>query len=142
MGIYFVDEQHQENFERALERWPRARINEEYMPACYILSVPMIFEKVERILHTFEYPVSWIWQWEWKYFLSKLPEYQDNEDESEEIEIRYDLTGSMVQMGKFALNMWNGYEHFNMRDCITCLDGENYKVVKCALDMRMGKYRF
>lgn len=140
--IYFVDEEHQRNFERILFRWPAGKKNTEYMPACYILAVPMIFEKVEDMIDDFENPVDWIWRWEWKYTLSKLPEYQDaSDDEEEDNNIPYDLTGSMVQLGRLALNMWNSYEHFNLMHCIASLDEDNYEVLKCAMDMRMGAFR-
>lgn len=138
--IYFVDDEHERNFEKVLSRWPAGKRNVEYMPACYILAVPMIFEKVESLINDFENPTDWIWRWEWRYTMSKLPEYQDSDDD-EETEIPYDLTGSMVQLGKFALNMWNGYEHFNLMDCISRLDEQNYEVVRCAMDMRMGAFK-
>lgn len=135
--IYFLDDDHQQNFEKVLSRWPVAARNTEYRTACYILAVPMIFEKVGSIIEEFENPVDWIWRWEWKYTLSKLEEYQDVEDD-DETEITYDLTGSMVQLGKFSLNVWNSYEHFNLMQCIASLDEENYEVLKCAMEMRMG----
>jgi hypothetical protein len=136
--IYFVDDQHQINFKRVLLKWNAGKNNLEYQTACYILAVPMIFEKVEQYIGLFENPVDWIWRWEWKYTLSKLDKFKDEPEE--EIEIPYDLTGSMVQLGKFALNMWNSYEHFNLMDCIASLDGENYTALKCAMDMRMRKF--
>jgi hypothetical protein len=46
----------------------------------------------------------------------------------------------MVQLGKFTLNMWNSYDHFNLMDCIGSLDENNYNVLKCAIDMRLGKF--
>jgi hypothetical protein len=138
--IYFVDDQHQLNFKRVLLKWNVGKSNLEYQIACYILAVPMIFEKVEKHIGLFEYPISWIWAWEWKYTLSKLDEYKDDL-EGEEEEIPYDLTGSMVQLGKFTLNMWNSYEQFNLMNCIASLDEDNYKVLKCAMDMRMGKFK-
>jgi hypothetical protein len=134
--IYFVNDHHQLNFKRVLLKWNVGKQDREYQTACYILAVPMIFEKVEPYIGLFENPVDWIWQWEWKNTLSKLPEYQ----EEEPADLPYDLTGSMVQLGKFALNMWNGYEHFNLMDSIASLDSENYNVLKCAMDMRLGLF--
>lgn len=137
-AIYFVDDQHKLNFKRVLLRWPMAKDNMEYMTACYILALPMIFEKVEEYIGTFEEPVDWIWRWEWKYTLLKTEEYKEYRNKKTP-DIPYDLTNSAVQLGKFSLNMWNGYEHFNLMDCIARLDEENYKVTKCAIDMRMRK---
>ncbi|PEA53855.1 hypothetical protein CON64_16650 [Bacillus pseudomycoides] len=86
--------------------------------------------------HYAEEPVDWIWRWEWRYTLLQLEEYKEYKNE-ESFEIPYDLTNSIVQLGKFSLNMWNSYEHFNLMDCIARLDEKNYKVLKCAIDMRM-----
>jgi hypothetical protein len=41
----------------------------------------------------------------------------------------------MVQPGKFALNMWNSYEHFNLMDCIASHGSDNYKVDVAVVDL-------
>jgi hypothetical protein len=139
--IYFVDEHHAQNFETARLRWKVSSKNTEYMTACYIIAVPMIWEKIRKLLDDFDTPVDWIWRYEWKHTLSKLPEYQDDsENEEEETLVPYDLTGSMVHLGRFALNMWNSYEHFNLMNCIGSLDEENYNILRCAMEMRMGRF--
>lgn len=140
--IYFIDKDHEINFKRLLLKWSEAKENVEYATACYILALPIIFEKVENYIGKFPSPVSWIYLYEEKYTLSKLEEYQEDEDFTQTDEIPYDLTNSMVQLGKFALNMWNGYPHFNLMDCIASLDNKNYEVVKCAMDMRLMKVEF
>jgi hypothetical protein len=142
--IYFVDDQHEKNFETARLRWNVRKSNTEYLTACYILSVPMIFEKIEHLLSDFETPVDWIWRYEWKYKLSKIPEYGDDSEveEQDNDAIQYDLTGSMLQLGRYALNMYNSYEHFNLMQCISSLDYENYQVLRCAMEMRMGRFSF
>lgn len=137
-GIYFIDDQHEQNFQKVLERWPSGQKNTEYRAACYILSVPMLFDKVGHMLNDFQNPTDWIWRWEWKYTVSKqYDELDDEEREEAEREIPYDLTGSMVQMGRLALNMWNGYDNFNLMHCMASLDEENYKVLMCAMNIRM-----
>ncbi len=139
MGIYFESEEHEKNYERVLSKWlSRGSMDTEYKVSCYILAVPMIYDKVEHLIDEFELPVDWIWRWEWKYTLSKLDAYSWNKEELEEIP--YDLTDSMVQLGRLSLNLWNRYEHFNLLDCISSLDSSNYKVLKCAIDMRMGHF--
>ncbi|WP_374723588.1 DUF2538 family protein [Calidifontibacillus erzurumensis] len=139
--IYFVNEQHELNLKRILLKWNVAKNNPEYAAACYIMAVPMIFEKIEPYIGFSETPVDWILRWEWKHTLSKLPEHQDDEDQEELERIPYDLTGSMVQLGKLALNLWNGYEHFNLMNCLSRLDEDNYNVLKCAIDIRMGIHK-
>ena len=122
-SIFFIDEQHSINFKKVLLRWNVGKTNMEYQTACYILAIPMIFEKVEKYIGSFESPIDWIWFWEFKYTLSKLPEYQGDLEDMQDVP--YDLSGSMVQLGKFALNMWNGYKHFNLCDCMNSLDEQH-----------------
>lgn len=131
--IYFVDEQHERNFKETLMKWSIARSNTEYKSACYILSVPMIFEKVEHLIPTYEMPVDWIWRWETAY----NNELRESLEITQKLSVDYDLTSSMVGMGRLALNLWNGYRYFNLLDCISNLDTENYSVVKCVIDIRM-----
>ena len=71
-SIFFIDEQHSINFKKVLLRWNVGKTNMEYQTACYILAVPMIFEKVEKYIGSFKSPIDWIWFWEFKYTLSKL----------------------------------------------------------------------
>lgn len=135
--MYFIDHEHESNFQTVLMKWPNAKKNTEYLAPCYILAIPMIFEKVGNRLFEFQNPVDWIWRWEWKYTLSKLTDKELSEEE--DFEIPYDLTSSMVQLGKFSLNMWNGYQHFNLMNCIGSLDQENYDALIQAIDIRKGR---
>lgn len=134
-GIYFVNEQHERNFKETLIRWPVAQKDSEYRAACYILSVPMIYEKVSSLIPTFEKPVDWIWNWETAY----NNELRKRLDITEKLKVSYDLTGSMVALGKLALNLWNNYEYFNLLDSISNLDSDNYNVMICAINIRMRK---
>ncbi|MCU6603802.1 DUF2538 family protein [Peribacillus frigoritolerans] len=139
--IYFIDEQHQMNYEMLIiNKWPNGLSNVEYQTPIYIMAIPMIFKKVEEYLDELESPVDWIWRWEYKYTMSADPEHPASQKEDIP-EIPYDLTGSMVQLGKFALNMWNGYKHFNLMKCLDSLDDKHMQVFKCAIDMRLGAYQ-
>jgi len=142
--IYFVDKQHELNFKRVLLKWNVGKRDTEYQTACYILSLPMIFEKVEEDITSYEYPTSWIWQYlEWNNEYNEEWDRYDKHPDYEKWMAKkpFDLTGAMVQLGKFSLNMWNSYKDFNLMDCIGALDTNNYNVVKCAMDMRMGAFR-
>lgn len=140
--FYFIDKQHELNFKKTLLRWSSAKSNSEYSATCYILSIPMIYEKFEQYISEFENPISWIFSWEWHHTLSNLDEYKDFDDGDEVPKYPIDLTNAMVQLGKFALNMWNGYEHFNLLDCISSLDDKNYKALMSAIDIRMRKLEY
>lgn len=133
--IYFISEQHERNFKETLIKWPTAKIDAEYRSTCYILSVPMIYEKVAFNIPTFENPVDWIWRWETAY----NNDLRKDLDITQKLSVDYDLTSSMVGLGKLALNLWNGYRYFNLLDSISSIDAENYNVLKCAIDIRMLK---
>lgn len=135
--IFFLNEEHKQNFKTVLLKWGTARNDAEYKSACYILAVPMIFDKVSQELSQFDAPIDWIYEWELKHTLSKMEEYQGDEDDGPQL--NFDLTGSMVQLGKLSLNLWNGYEYFNLLDCVSSLDEHYYKVMKTAIDIRSKK---
>lgn len=136
--MYFVDEQHEENYRKMEDLFPKALYSKEYQSACYISATPFIFRKIEDKVSHFSSPVRWIYNWEDRY----LPKQDDETDEEYEermnIEVDYDLTSSMQQLGKLALNLWNGYEDFNLMDCLGSVDHENFLVVKQAIDIRTG----
>lgn len=142
-NIYFSDDLHQQNYEKMKERFPSALKDTEYQAACYIAAAPMLFYKIEDRLHEFESPVDWMIYWQCK----NLPKDEDEtgEEYQERINIganvNYDLTPSMQHMGNLALNLWNGYEHFNLMYCLQSIDYENYKILKCAMDIRLGFFK-
>jgi hypothetical protein len=150
-GIYFVNEQHEKNYARTLRRWPLATKDTEYQAACYILSVPMIYHKVEHLINVFEKPVDWIWRylkWDEEYNedWETYRKYRDDDKLHPDYEAwidrkPFDLTGSMINLGRFSLNLWNSSNESNLMNCIGSLDNHHFNVLKCAIDMRMGKYR-
>lgn len=126
--MYFLDDQHKLNFKATKLRWSNAQSSPEYVAACYILAVPMIFEKVVNDIGHWKSPVGWIYEWEDKYGTQPL-------DDAEKPD--FDLSSSMVQMGRLALNLWNGYEHFNLMNCLAVIDETKYEIVKTAINIRM-----
>lgn len=127
--MYFTDNQHKLNYKETQLRWPNAQRNHEYSVACYILAIPMIFEKVVDDIGLWESPVDWIYEWESKYGPEKL-------DDAEKP--HFDLSSSMVQLGRLSLNLWNGYEHFNLMQCLATIDEAHYEVVRTAIDIRLN----
>lgn len=125
--IFFVDEQHEKNYKKMAELFPAVLSSKEYQAACYIHALPMIFYKFEYYINDFSSPVEWIYRWEEQQFFDIL----------EDVELEYDLSSSMLHLGRLALNLWNGYEHFNLMDCLNNVDDENFLVVKQAIEIRM-----
>lgn len=85
-------------------------------------------------------PLDWFIDWQKKNYQQEADEtdedYQERVEEANYVD--YDLTSSMQQLGKLGLNLWNGYDYFNLMDCLGSLDGNNIKVLKTAIDVRLG----
>ncbi|MCC2252153.1 DUF2538 family protein [Virgibacillus sp. AGTR] len=142
-SMYFVSDQHEANFRTVSMIYPASKKSREYEAACYILSVPIIFDKVEDHINDFEFPAEWIlnylyWQDEYN---KEWDDHGDSlhPDHDAWIERKpYDLTNSMIQLGKLALNLWTSYDDFNLMDCLKSLDEDNIRVARCAIDLRIG----
>ncbi|MBQ0137937.1 MAG: DUF2538 family protein [Kurthia sp.] len=131
----FINQEHEDNFFQTLEKWEKAKKGDrEYASACYILALPMIFEKFN--ITKMRSPVQWIINWEIKFDDDAAEEYGVSEEEREDIVIEYDLTGSMAQLGRLALHLWNGYTQFHLLDCIGSLDNRHRVVAYNAIKMR------
>lgn len=118
--MYFVDDHHAVNYKLTQIQWGFARNDPEYAAACYLLAVPMVFEKIVFDLDEHDTPVDWMIQWE--------------EDDS-----AYDLCTGAVELGRLALHLWNGSGPFHLLQCLESLQGHHYDVVKTAMDVRMGR---
>jgi hypothetical protein len=145
--IYFINEKHKVNFKKTLVRWNVARIDPEYMTACYIMSIPMIFDKVGQQIGEYEQPTDWILKYfDWREEYQEEWRNDDEDQSSPEYEAwlerqPFDLTNSMIQLGRLALNLWNGYSEFNLLDCMNSLDDKHYLALICAINIRRGKIR-
>ena len=136
--MYFTDAAHEWNYEMLKNQF-RAN-SSEYKAACYITAAPLIFTKVEPFLKDADSPVAWIYRWEEKSWPQL--DYENEREYKERIaqEVPFHLTESMAHMGRLALNLWGGYTGFNLRDCMVSIDEENMNVLRCAIDIRAGKY--
>lgn len=123
--IEFINEDHQHNYAKIFARWPQVSSSTEYRAAGYILALPIIYDKVGSHLNELEYPTSWIY------------DYLHPEDENEEK--KYDLTGSMIQLGKLSLHLWNSYQDFHLLNCLAPLDDSSYKAAIRAINIRMNR---
>ncbi|MDY7989806.1 hypothetical protein UY286_05210 [Paenibacillus polymyxa] len=129
--MYFVNAEHQLNFQKLAEKFPGVRQNSEYRATCYIAAHPEIFKcfKLELQEHG---PFDW-------YF-----DYLDNPDKF--IELRNQgkttgdtapLTGQTIELVKLALNFWNGRE-FDLSSGIVSWDITLYQVAMQAIQLRRG----
>lgn len=148
--MYFVDEQHELNYQTILMLWPHAMRDVEYKAPVYILSIPMIFEKVEDYMDDFETPVDWIWRYlkwdeqykkEWERYEGAHEDALHPDHDAWIDRKPYDLTYSAKQLGRLALNLWTSYDDFNLMKCLGSLDDKNLYAARCAIDIRVGIVR-
>ena len=94
-------------------------VDAKYKTACYILSIPIIFNRVGKDLEYFETPIDWIYS----YLEKGNPR-------------GYELNEKIIQLGKLSLNLWDGYSNFNLVNCMAVLDDMYFEVFKKAIEMR------
>lgn len=139
--MFFVNKYHQLNFEFLQHLFPSSYNDLEYKSACYITAVPMIFSKIDDVVHGFESPLDWITDYHSKYMKQFNDESNEEYEERINVNVEYDLTFSMQELGRLGLNLFNGYDHFNLMSCIKTLDEENILVLKTAIDIRLGLFK-
>lgn len=137
-NVFFVSEEHRNNFDLMQRTFPVAYNDPEYQSVCYISALPMLFYKFEDEIQGYDVPAEWIIKWQMKYLKQEEDESDEEYEERTSVDVNYDLTSSMQQLGKLALNLFNGYEYFNLMDCLGSLDDINVKVLKSAIDVRLG----
>jgi len=136
--VFFLNDEHRKNFDLMQRAFPVAYSDPEYQSACYISALPMLFYKFEEEIQDYDVPTEWIIKWQMKYLEQEENESDEEYEERTNIDVNFDLTSSMQHLGKLALNLFNGYEYFNLMDCLSSLDDENVKVLKSAIDIRLG----
>lgn len=147
-SLYYVNEQHKKNFKKVLVRWELQLdksqnidelIEREYLSTIYILATPIIFEKVEAFLFSFQTPIDWILFWEYQYAIENERTWNGHIFKIRKLP--YELSTMAIQLGKFSLNMWNPNKCFNLYDCLKELDAQHYEIFKNAIHLRFG-YEF
>lgn len=110
--MYFYDDQHEGNFEKMLDRFPKGKKDPEYRTACYIIAHPEIYPKATR--QNWEYPFD---------------DWMETEDFSSGFRLLIDL----------GLHLYGGGRHpFNLQDGISTWDTANYSVFMQACEIRKG----
>ena len=123
--MYFVNEEHKENYDFLSEKYPLSYSDVHYQVACYFTGLPLIYENV-RYSKSMESknPCTWIFKYE-----------KDPND------VDFDLTSSMVQIGRIMLNLWNGYEGANLSRCLDVLDHDHFIALITAIHIKRGYYK-
>lgn len=128
--IYFLDEQHAENFIKFPLKFPRVTFdkNGQYRATCYIAAVPEVFKcfNLDAQVHG---PFDWLFE-----FYEDPGDFQKRAERGETTGRVGALTSQTWALCKIGLSLWNG------RDCdigtISDMDPAMYLVVLQALDLR------
>jgi len=140
-NLRFIDGEHKLNYERLQSLFPISFHSPEYQSACYISATPMLYDKFKHEIHNYNSPLQWILMYQNKFLPREDNESDESYDERTQLGIDFDLTYSMKQLGCLALNLFNGYKHFNLMDCLSSLDDKHVDVLKVAIDVRLGAYK-
>jgi len=113
--VYFPDEQHQRNYEYLGNLYPLSKRDHMYKTAIYLIAYPEIFNKINQYLDK-ENPISWA--------IDLL-----------EKEISIDFSRGYIHLIELMLNLWNGYERFNLYHAISTWDDEVYNLFLQAIKL-------
>ncbi|WP_096201860.1 DUF2538 family protein [Bacillus sp. FJAT-45350] len=128
--MYFTNQSHQNTFNNLLLQFPIAINDGQYQVACYVSSLPEIYNKISGVVGT-STPFDWYWQ-----YLNDLKDIH--------LSSGYDL------IAKAGLHIFNGFNGFNkndklisdpfsLYDAINTWGDELYKVFLQSLEIGSGR---
>lgn len=129
--VWFSSVEHRRNFVNVMERF-NAHKNPEYAAACYVVSHPEIFYRINWSRS--DGPIGWYWG-EW---IGK-----DDDDPNgywSESEIVSGLSSAYRGLIRSAVELYTGRKHyFNLIDWLVNADDEVYKVFVQSLEIRRNR---
>lgn len=125
--MFFVDEEHQANFERLVAQF-RAQDDKEYKVACYVIGLPEVYGKIGG--KTGEFPFSWVY---------KSEDEADDEETTKYSEAFGVLSSSYRAIVKMAMSLYNSGNSFELMDGIGVWGDELTKVFYQAMEIRRGR---
>ncbi|MFD0591020.1 DUF2538 family protein [Paenibacillus sp. GCM10027627] len=131
-NVWFSSQEHGENFVKLLGKFKATR-NQEYAAACYIVSHPEIFGRIDWNKTTG--PVEWYWG-EWV--------GEDDNDPNgyhEESEIVSELSSAYRSLARAAVELFTGSNHhFGLMQLIGNAGDEVYKIFVQSLEIRRDRF--
>jgi Protein of unknown function (DUF2538) len=130
-NIWFASKEHEENFIQLIEKF-NASTNPQYAAACYVVSHPEIFYRVNWSKS--DGPVGWYWG-EWI--------GEDDNDENgyySESEIVGQLSSSYRGLVRSTVELYTGSQHyFNLSSWLGNAGDEVYKLFIQSLELRRDR---
>lgn len=151
-SLYFINEYHEENYEKMLKDFPQATEYSDYRCAIYVISLPEIYRKING--KTGRYPFIWVDAVEEvlttrynaetgeEYLSYNIKVLREREDGSPDYsDAYYSLSSSYQSIVKLGEELFGGmYKGFELMDAIADYDDRLYKVFMLVLKIRRGKY--
>lgn len=133
-NIWFVSEEHRENFIDLMDKFNGHR-SSEYTAACYVVSHPEIFCKINW--SNSDGPIGWYWG-EW---IGK----DDNDDNGywSESEIVAKLSSAYQGLVRVTVELYTGRRHyFDIMAWLGNAGDEVYKIFVQSLEIRRDRFLF
>lgn len=114
--MFFVNDEHQQNYNKLRVLFLGGRSDREYQTACYVLALPEIYYKVDW--NKINYPFDFL-RWRGKNHV--------------------DLSSGYRSLVDAARNLFNSSNSFNLMEGLSCWDDKLRRVFFQAVDIRLGK---
>lgn len=127
--VWFVSPEHGQNYARLLERF-KAHRNPEYAAACYVVSHPEIYYRINW--DKSDGPVGWYWG-DWV--------GDDDQGYHEESEIVGQLSSSYRGLVRSTVELFTGRQHyFSLTEWLFNAGDEVYKLFIQSLEIRRDRF--
>lgn len=130
--MFFVNSQHQLNFDSLVVKFPQAIKENDYTAACYIAAHPEIFKCFKLDMQE-DGPFDWYLD-----YLDDSEDFIKRRDQGKTTGDTAPLTGSTRSLVELALNFWNGYS-FDLGYGLSTWDRQLYMVALQAIDLKRYK---
>lgn len=122
--MYFINSEHEENFQSLLVSYPIGQIDRQYQAGFYVVAIPTIFDRCEgNPVCSGHGPFDW-------YF-----------DEESNLGLNAaGLSGGYQCLVKAALNLYNDHQDFSLYLSVGTWGNELFQVFVEACQIRRGKY--
>lgn len=122
--MYFVDDEHKENFERFVKKY-HCETDPEYKVACYIVAVPEIYRKFGGNAGR-STPFDWV---------------IDGREEDKRSEAYGVLSSGYKKLVDLGMNLYNcSYDEFNLMDALGTWGDTIFNIYQQAVQIRINRH--
>lgn len=150
-ALYFIDECHEKNYEKLLEKFTQAKKYSDYDCAIYVVALPEIYQKING--ETGQYPFVWVEavkeierieydeENDERYYVYDLEVLRKKEDGNTDYsDAYYSLSSSYQSIVNLCQELFGGsYQGFEIMDAVSNYSDSLYKVFMQLLKLRKSK---